>query len=548
MRISKLILVFLIFASVSVQAKITKYPFLQPTVDMESSIGIMWETSGKNGGTVHYGINNLDKNAQAEFDGINDLGNHRYAVTIKELNPGTVYKYKVISDGEESSEHSFMTSSSSDDFSYRVLIVSDTHYPDDSAAAIEQGNHIMPFAASYSPHLILHCGDMAMGPNDFLATDRQYHNGHSAIKTLLAGAIFAPSGGNHDRKLIEPSGNSYDYSIFSRNYFLPLNGPMPMTPQHMWVREAIYSFSYGGVFYPAAGVGYVKLADGDAGHIAKDLLGWMENGMAAALSSGKVRNIIPFGHVVDGYSSRKGGDVTGRSDGVIKFTNMFDKYNVAALFSGHNHNFTRTFPIYHNGDLTSSIGVFSRDDTLLYNNGYSGTVYHGIASPWYGKDSSPWEGYAINTGKSFWGLATIDVSNGGRKLLVKSVSLNYKDWSGEVVDQYTIERDISVIVGTDKSKAGRITFSTTAFPHPFKNYVNIPIKLNQFNTPYTIKVFDASGSIVKNITNFYKAAHNRIIARWDGRDSIGKEVPVGTYFIWIGSNGKFYNLRKIVKI
>ena len=74
------------------------------------------------------------------------------------------------------------------------------------------------------------------------------------------------------------------------------------------------------------------------------------------------------------------------------------------------------------------------------------------------------------------------------------------------------------------------SFSVTAFPNPFSDYVNISFTLPQKMAYSNVKVeiYDQSGHRVKSIVEQELPATNYIL-KWDGTDEFGNEMPTGVY-------------------
>ncbi|MFH1759468.1 MAG: fibronectin type III domain-containing protein, partial [bacterium] len=158
---------------ISSDGAITRYPHVQPTVNLETFIVITWQTDNQAGGTVYYGINDLNKTADAILNIKGDdeyslrpqittrHGKYQYYVKLENLSPGTQYKYKVVSDNTETEVYKFTTSSSDDNFSYRIAVMADNHFHEDTASTQQEADPFLPIIRSYDPHLVMILGDVA---------------------------------------------------------------------------------------------------------------------------------------------------------------------------------------------------------------------------------------------------------------------------------------------------------------------------------------------------------------------------------------------------
>jgi hypothetical protein len=446
MKVRVLAILGLFLGPATLCAEIVEYPFLQPTTNLEHSIGIVWETKNQAGGKVQYGLDMLDQSAAPAYAGKSHLGNHRYQIRLENLSAGKKYKYKVVSDGTETLEYTFRTSSRADDFTYRVLLLSDTHCSPKFLAADREesvaGSHarlqsVLKAMEQFDPQLVLHCGDVVTADgrskNDsFSQADEQYLAAHTIFKDLFARAIFAPSAGNHDyaRDGAEPPAGTKDtreksYRVFTDNYFLPENGPEPTGDKYAFVKEGCYSFNYGGIFYQVYGIGYWNIGQEDGKQAIQDLWGWLESGLRNAARSGKTRNTILFGHIVSGRGSSNDG-----------FTRRMDQYHPALAFLGHDHNLTRLAPArLENGSVqyfTGSTNAFA---------GNVGLIYHRVPSTWYAKGETSSNAIAFSKETGF---STMEISKGGRVIAGKTYVFEGSEACVKEIDAFTITRDISV--------------------------------------------------------------------------------------------------------
>jgi predicted MPP superfamily phosphohydrolase len=498
--------------------EITRGPFLQPTEDLEHSVGIAWETDNKNGGIVSYGLEEVGENQiEGEYQGKSPRGKHRYYIKLTSLKPGKEYKYKVISDGTETPIYSFLTSSSSPDFSFRALVLSDTHFYEDLNKAKSYLEPFLSAMENFKPHLLLHTGDFPYGgkPKKH-ATDLEYQNGLTLLKEIVARAIFCPVAGNHD--LSRPS--SYDYRIFADEFYLPENGPEPVSRRDRYLKEANYSFGYGGIHFTTLGVGYLHFGNHNTDGKIRNPYRWLENDLKNALASGKVRNIIGRAHVVQPYSNRRGGKPSSRTREAIRYTNILDKYKVALVLAGHNHSFQRTYPIDHEGSTSSSLGRIVTREKQHYTVP-RGVIYQTVSSTLYPYEVSDWSGYAFRASEK--GYLTLEVSRGGAKIKLKAWKAG-----GKVIDECVIERNISNVEMGEVKEEG-IHFLWSVYPNPFNAECYIPVNAKCKMQNAKCRIYNILGQLVREIEcSGVNVQDSRVY--WDGKDSGGLEVPAGVYF------------------
>lgn len=197
--------ILIIFLVQSGICEITRYPHVLPTADMEHSVMITWRTQNQAGGTVYFGTSYLAQSADAvlctkrkneqslrpKIETRN--GQYQYYAVLANLSPGTQYRYKVVSDNTETEICKFTTSSTDNDFSFRVVLLADPHWHSDTVSDQTQDGQYLPLIRAYDPHLVFILGDIAYGQNEVLANEWEYEAGHWVWKDILANAIYVPT-------------------------------------------------------------------------------------------------------------------------------------------------------------------------------------------------------------------------------------------------------------------------------------------------------------------------------------------------------------------
>jgi hypothetical protein len=84
-----------------------------------------------------------------------------------------------------------------------------------------------------------------------------------------------------------------------------------------------------------------------------------------------------------------------------------------------------------------------------------------------------------------------------------------------------------------------------AVPNPFTGMTSIAFTLPQDAT-VDLKVFDASGSVVKSLENSKLPGGSHTVT-WDGRDESGVQAPAGIYFYRMQA-GQFDAIRKLILV
>ncbi len=84
-------------------------------------------------------------------------------------------------------------------------------------------------------------------------------------------------------------------------------------------------------------------------------------------------------------------------------------------------------------------------------------------------------------------------------------------------------------------------------PNPFRNHLVIKFEIRNPKFETSLKIYDASGRVVKSF-NLESCIVNQVSAMvWDGTDDSGLRVPSGVYFVRLDS-GEKKHIEKVIKI
>ncbi|MGO4546088.1 purple acid phosphatase family protein [Paenibacillus sp. 2TAB23] len=257
--------------------------------------------------------------------------NERQAVHKAEasgLEPGTVYTYRVGSgDARSWSEPAVFTTEAVDKDSFTFINVTD------SQGVVEQdftlwGNTLdKAFAMFPEASFIVHNGDLTEEPADEQAWTNLFNKAEEWVKSVP----FMPVTGNHD----EIEGHA---ERFVSHFDLPENGAAGSFP------GTSYSFDYGPVHFVFLNT--ESNIKEQASWLRSDLAGTEKEWIIAALHQG------PYG----GNMNKK----------VKGWTELFDEFKVDLVLQGHNHEYSRSYPL-RDGKVTGD------GDSVVQNR--EGTVY-----------------------------------------------------------------------------------------------------------------------------------------------------------------------------
>lgn len=223
------------------------------------------------------------------------------------LEPGTLYTYRVGSgvEGEWSSVAEFTTEEESlDSVSFINITDSQGQTANDFklwADTLNKAFQIFPEA-----RFIVHNGDLTENPEDSAGWDQLFGN----VQGWISGIPFMPVTGNHD----EVEGEA---EYFTSHFNLPDNGAKGS------IAGTSYSFDYGPV--------HVTVLNTESN--LKKQAEWLKEDLK---QTDKKWKIVAMHRPAYGGNSYKK---------VEDWTDIFDKYEVDLVLQGHNHEYSRSYPL-----------------------------------------------------------------------------------------------------------------------------------------------------------------------------------------------------------
>jgi hypothetical protein len=225
--------------------------------------------------------------------------------TITGLQPSSRYRYRVIVD-DGSWEGQFATAPPiGKDVPLTFAVIGDTRY------GTEPHRRVVDRIAREAPDFVLGTGDIV----DDGARQDQWQQFFDVEGPLLRGTVLFPAIGNHDRQGRGRTVDSY------RSYFsMPEDGG----------DERYYAFTH-------ATSRFLVLDSNVHSFALTDQTAWIERELVAARQDPGVRHIFVVMHHPPFSISLHGGAKELRE----RWTPLFARYGVAAVFSGHDHVYTR---------------------------------------------------------------------------------------------------------------------------------------------------------------------------------------------------------------
>jgi len=234
-----------------------------------------------------------------------------YEARIEGLSPSSRYRYRV-EVGTDVWRGEFATAPpEGKDVPFSFIVVGD------SRGGVAQHRRVVQRMSQEVPDFVLGTGDMV----DEGFRQDQWQEFFDVENENLRDNVYFPALGNHDRQGRGRTADSY------RAFF--------SVPENGGDTERYYAFTYGSTRF--------LVLDSNAYSFAlTDQTAWIERELIAARQDTAIRHIFVVMHHPPFSISLHGGAADLRD----KWTPLFEQYNVSAVFSGHDHVYSRA---EHNG-------------------------------------------------------------------------------------------------------------------------------------------------------------------------------------------------------
>ncbi|HTL35991.1 MAG TPA: metallophosphoesterase family protein [Kofleriaceae bacterium] len=282
--------------------RMLKGPYLQDLAP--TSITVMWEMEPQGPATIFVEGPGGTKKIDVKGDRIAEA-------PIEGLTPSTRYRYRVVA-GDQTWQGEFATAPpKGKDVPFSFVVFGDSRY------GVEQHRRVVNRMSQEVPDFVLGTGDMV----DEGFRQEQWQQFFDVENSLLRDNVYFPALGNHDRQGRGRTADSYR-AFFS----VPENGDET---------ERYYAFTY-------ASSRFLILDSNLYSFALTDQTSWLERELIAARQDSSIRHIFVVMHHPPFSISLHGGAVELRE----RWTPLFEQYGVTAVFSGHDHVYSRA---EHNG-------------------------------------------------------------------------------------------------------------------------------------------------------------------------------------------------------
>ncbi|TMQ18877.1 MAG: hypothetical protein E6J91_07180 [Deltaproteobacteria bacterium] len=231
--------------------------------------------------------------------------------TIDRLVPSSRYRYRVEIAGHSWAGEFATAPEVGSDVPFSFIVVGDTR------SGVDAHRRVVERIAQEVPDFVLGTGDMV---DDGYRQD-EWQQFFEVESLLLRDNVYFPAVGNHDRQGRGRTADSY------RAYF--------SVPDNGGDTERYYAFSY-------AAARLLVLDSNEYSFALSDQTAWLERELIAARQDAAVHHIFAVMHHPPFSVALHGGSRDLRE----RWTPLFEKYQVTAVFSGHDHVYERA---EHNG-------------------------------------------------------------------------------------------------------------------------------------------------------------------------------------------------------
>jgi Calcineurin-like phosphoesterase len=372
---------------------------------------------------------------------------------ISALVPGKMYHYntksKINNDTVTSRQYNFKTAPiDGSNFSFAFTCDGRTGALGGGDTAIEGINakSAQVLAAgihSKQPEFLIFTGDLISG---YTSSEADYRAQLQAWKRVYGGLghyipLYAGMG-NHESLLdtfadgsrFDKQGDKSAEAVFATEFVNPTNAPPPEAPGLPTYQEAVYSFDYGNAHFCQLNSDYWYSNKSDTaggnpfGRLLPGQIRWLEADLQAARSRGQ-KHLFVFvhepafpngGHVQDSLweGGKKPAGVANRD----KFWQIVSDAGVVAVFSGHEHNYSRTMI-----DSTTPVHLDQTTNPKFRSRVWQ--VIQGAAgAPFYPQvQTVPWIGGVKKFIAPTWAYTIISIRS-------NTVKLDTYSYTGELLD------------------------------------------------------------------------------------------------------------------
>jgi len=312
----------------------------------------------------------------------NALSGYVHEVQLSGLEPATRYYYICGDDTEGFSEEHTFTTAPHETHATTFVVVGDMGITLNAKKNLD-------WMISESPSFVLHAGDLSYANGVGFKWDVWFQ----MIAPLAADIAYMPAIGNHEDE------DELGFSAYLERFALPHN-------------ERWYSFEWSNA--------HVIALDTESSFApGSNQVVWLENDLSAAAADPNIDWIFVFFHVPPySASPAHGSNLSVRRN----ICPLLEAYGVDVVFSGHDHLYERSFPIFDEQVVDSDPDTYINPAGPIY------VVTGGGGKSLYEAGAEYWTAYT----ESIYHYVKIDIQPGG-SLLLQAISND-----GDIIDECRI--------------------------------------------------------------------------------------------------------------
>lgn len=262
-------------------------------------------------------------------------GINLFSVTLRDLQPGTRYVYRVGDGSQWSAYYTFQTEES-DARRFEFLVFGDSHEKK-PLYTVWKKTVTQAYQQNPEAKFIMSIGDLVYSGKDYA----QWQEWFSGAQEVIARIPEMPVIGDHEPRGVTSKDEWQRPEYFVKLFRLPQNGPDDF-------KGEVYSFDYGAAHIVALNSEFTyEFADAAHRKAMIDAeVAWLDADLTATT---KPWRIIVYHDATYNLSPDRSGTLT-----KIAFGPVLDKHHVDVVFNGHDHAMARTYAIKNEAFMASA--------------------------------------------------------------------------------------------------------------------------------------------------------------------------------------------------
>ena len=367
---------------------------------------VTWRTDTTVGtGIVQYGTSkelkeNMTKSANVSILKT-DLGNENISTTtLTNLKPGTQYYYRVGSGKNNWSPVYSFNIENNNTNQFKFLVFGDSQSGDAKKPDYKPWQSTVQNASKANPDasFFVNVGDAV----EVGQSNAHWNNWFAADRGVIDSISYMPVEGNHET--YDLNNNKTVPTLYEGQFNVPNNGP--------YNNSEAYSYDYGNVHFVVLDSQFLESQKFHP-NLMNDEKAWLEKDLSQTKKDWKV----VFWHKTPYYTK----PYRTYEDIKAAFGPVLDKYHADVVFNGHDHCYSRTYPI-NNDTIVGSPAL----GTVYVITGRSGAKYYNDNVP------KVWDVNFFDA-QDMPNYMVVDVN--GSKMEIKNFKMD-----GTLVDDYTMDK------------------------------------------------------------------------------------------------------------